>query len=58
MLISTSYDVDATGLVTVTSILKILKLQNEDGGPYHCIADNGVSVAVYETILLIVLGII
>ena len=58
MLINTSYYVHATGLVTVTSILEILKLQNEDGGLYHCTADNEVSVAVHETILLIVLGII
>ena len=58
MLISTSHYVDTTGLVMVTSILEISKLQNEDDGLYHCTADNGVSLAVYETIVLIVLGII
>lgn len=58
MSINVTHYVDTTGLVRVTSILEILKSQNEDGGLYHCTADNGVSVPVDKTILLLVLGII
>ena len=58
ILINTTHIIDTSGLVEVTSTLEILNPQNMDGGIYQCTADNGISLLMNMTIILLVLGII
>ena len=44
------------GIIETTSSLMITNPTNSDAGAYHCLADNGISIATNRTIVLVVFG--